>query len=414
MINASLKLKSGAVLKNRIVKSAMSEALADENNDASDALIRVYAQWGVGGAGLLITGNALVDRRHLEHAGNFVLDQDSDRQQTRKFAAAAKSGGALVLAQINHPGRQQTTEDIGARPLSISDVRLDLPGYAVPVAATEQDLREVIEKFACSATLAREAGFDGVEIHSAHGYLLSSSLSKKINTRTDRWGGSLQNRARLLLSVVRAVRGALGDDFIIATKLNSADFQKGGFSHEDSIAVAKMLQREGIDFIEISGGNFETPMAYRHASKSSSTVLREAYFLDYARAVKAALQIPVMVTGGFRSREIMDAALAEGAVDLIGMGRPFIIDPQFPAKLLAGRIDTAPAVERDFPPAEELPPGAALNWFCHQLALRGKHGDIAPAVSVVDAHERYLQGIRAMARRLREVRAVRAVTAAKV
>ena len=262
----------------------------------------------------------------------------------------------------------------------------------------------MIGKFASSAVLAKEAGFNGIEIHAAHGYLLSSSLSPRINSRDDHWGGTLENRARLVLSVVRAVRAEVGADFVVATKLNSSDFQKGGFSHEDSIEVAKLLQNEGIDFLEISGGNFEAPVSYQHTAKQS-TISREAYFLDYARDIKSALNIPVMVTGGFRSVSVMNDALSGGATDLIGMGRPFIIDPEFPQKLLNGTIEMAPAIEREFPPAEELPRGAVLNWFCHQLALHGATGDSDVSVPVIDGHEHYLATIKSLTDRLLSTRA---------
>jgi len=416
-IRDPLTLANGVALPNRIVKSAMSEALADARGDASDGQVAIYARWGRGGAGMLITGNAMVDRRHLEHPANFVLDEHSDTTRTRRYAQAMKSGGAVALTQLNHPGRQQGAEDFGHAPLSISDVRLDLPGYARPVAADEAALTEVIAKFARAAALAEEAGFDGVEIHCAHGYLLSSALSPAINTRADCWGGSLANRARLALAVVDAVRQSVGDDFVVAAKLNSADFQKGGFSAEDSVATAVLLQDAGVHFIEVSGGNFESPLAYQHKSRASdattgrapkrSTALREAYFLEYARAVKAALGIPVMVTGGFRQAAVMNAALAEGATDLIGIGRPFIIAPEFPAALLDGRIDAAPAVERDFPDARDLPPGAALNWFCHQLALHGLEGAADLALPVVDGHRRYIDRRRATAKRRRATRGLR-------
>ena len=385
MIRQPVELPNGMVLRNRIVKSAMSEALGDELNNPTEGLIKLFERWSKGGAALLITGNIPVDRWQLEHAGNFVLDDRSDMDRARRLASAAKSAGNLVLVQLSHPGRQ-SPKAINPRPLSISDRRLDLPGYGDPKVATEADLETVIGKFARSAALAKEAGFDGVEIHAAHGYLLSSSLSSRINTRSDRWGGSLENRARLALSVVRAVRSEVGPRFIVATKLNSSDFQKGGFSHEESIEVAKMLQNEGIDFLEISGGNYEAPVIYGHSSKKESTVSREAYFLDYARDVKAALHIPVMVTGGFRSLSIMNRALADGATDLIGMGRPFIIDPEFPAKLLNGSIGMAPAIERDFPPGEELPTSAVLYWFCHQLALHGTAGDRNLSVPIIEGH----------------------------
>ncbi|MPV86845.1 oxidoreductase [Cardiobacteriales bacterium ML27] len=392
MIQCAFKLPNGTVLRNRLVKSAMSEALGDRFNNPTQGLVNLFARWSKGGAGLLITGNTPVDRCHLEHAGNFVLDCQSDMARARQLATAAKSGGSVALVQLAHAGRQ-TPELINPHPLSMSSLRLNLPGFGTPKVATESDFEDVVRKFTKSAALAKEAGFDGVQIHAAHGYLLSSSLSPRINTRDDRWGGSLKNRARLVLAVVRAVRVEVGDDFILATKLNSSDFQKGGFTHEDSIEVAKMLQNEGIDFLEISGGNFEAPASYQYKTKQS-TIEREAYFLDYARDIKAVLNIPVMVTGGFRSALVMNNALSSGATDLIGMGRPFIVDPEFPTKLLNGSIEMAPAVERDFPPAEELPRNAALNWFCHQLALHGENGDSDIAVSVIDGHENYLAAIK--------------------
>lgn len=403
MIQNPLKLPNGVVIRNRLVKSAMSEALADEHNNPTQGLINLFGRWSNGGAGLLITGNTPIDRWHLEHAGNFVLDQQSAMDKVKQLAQAGKSGGALILAQLAHAGRQ-TPELINPSPLSVSDVRLDLPGFGQPQPATEGDYEKVIRQFATSAALAKSAGFSGVEIHAAHGYLLSSSLSPRINTRDDDWGGSLENRARLLRAVVRAVRAEVGDEFIIATKLNSSDFQKGGFSHEDSIEVAKMLQNEGIDFLEISGGNFEAPVSYQHSSKKDSTAAREAYFLDYARDIKSALQIPVMVTGGFRTASTMNNAISDDATDLIGMGRPYIIDPEFPKKLLNGEIDAAPAIERTFPPADQLPRGAVLNWFCHQLSLHGYQGDSNLKLPVVEGHECYSNEIKLLTDRLLKTR----------
>lgn len=406
MIDQPLELPNGAVLKNRIVKSAMSEALADARNNPTDALMSLFERWSAGGAGLLITGNTPVDPWHLEHAGNFVLDERSDMELVSGLAVKAKSGGAKVLAQLAHAGRQ-TPEAINPHPLSISDLRLDLPGYGAPLAASDEQLQDVVEKFARSALRAQEAGFDGVEVHAAHGYLLSSALSPRINTRTDRWGGSLENRARLLLSVVRAIRARVAPGFILAVKLNSSDFEKGGFDHRESASVARMLEAEGVDFIEISGGTFEAPTAYQHSSKKQSTVAREGYFLDYAAAIKSALTIPLMVTGGFRSGAVMEAAIFEKKTDLIGLGRPFIVDPAFPAKLLSRATESAPALERDFPPAEDLPRGAVLNWFCHQLALQGTAGAPALSLPLIEGHERYLESIGRITARLLESRATR-------
>ena len=403
MIERPLALPCGLTLKNRIVKSAMSEALADESNNPTDRLVELYQRWSEGGAALLVTGNIPVDRWHLEHAGNFVLDDTSDQNRVTQLAQASKSGGVLILAQLSHAGRQ-TPLIINPSPLSISDVPLELTGYGAPKAATEEDLLFVIEQFATSASIARDCGFNGVQIHAAHGYLLSSSLSPRINTRTDRWGGSLENRARLLVAVIRAVRKRTGRDFVVAVKLNSSDFQKGGFSHSDSIQVAKIIEQESVDFIEISGGNFESPKAYQHSPSSKSSKAREAYFLSYAAEIKAALRIPIMVTGGFRSVAIMNSAIESFATDLIGIGRPFVIDPAFPSKLIGGDMISAPTIERNFPPATELPKGAVLNWFCDQLTIQNDLGGGDPAVGLLEGHQRYIERIKIVTDKLLNAR----------
>ena len=214
----------------------------------------------------------------------------------------------------------------------------------------------------------------------------------------------MENRARLAISVVRAVRKAVKPDFIVAVKLNSSDFQKGGFDHNESVKVAVMLEAEGVDFIEISGGTFETPTAYQHTSKSQSTAAREGYFLEYASAIKSALNIPLMVTGGFRSKSVMDDAIEGQKTDLIGIGRPFITQPNFPEKMLSGELEVAPTIERDFPPSETIPRGAVLNWFCSQLALLGEKGEADVELSLLDGHERYLEKIEIVTKRLLDAR----------
>ena len=389
MIGRPLTPPCGAVLPNRLAKSAMSEALADSRNDISDGMIALFRRWAAGGAGMLITGNMPVCRHHLEHAANVVLDGDTDTRQLRSLAEAGRSGGGLILAQINHAGRQ-TPESVNPNPLSLSPVKLALPGYAPPREATAAELEEVVSQFARAARLAKDAGFSGVEAHAAHGYLLSSALSPRINLRSDEWGGTLEKRARLPLEVVRAVRAETGPDFVVGVKLNASDFQKGGLTREESVATARMIQGAGADFVEVSGGNFEQPDAYQHHPDAGRHPEREAYFLDYARGVKAALDIPVMATGGFRSRAAMTRALETGGADIIGMARPFIAAPDFPARRLSGEIDSAPAPERAFPPADELPRGAVLNWFCHQLLLRGQTGDADLSMPVLEGHEKYL------------------------
>ena len=298
MIEAPIDLPCGVILKNRIVKSGLSEALGDLNNNPTNELVSIFKRWSDGGASLLITGNIIVDRWHLEHAGNFVLDGSTDIKKTSELCAAAKSGGSLVLAQLSHAGRQ-TPELINSEPLSISNLKLDLQGFGEPRMALEKDFLDLINKFSDSARIAKQCGFDGVEIHAAHGYLLSSSLSPRINNRSDKWGGSFENRARFLQLILKKVRATVGKSFIIAVKLNSSDFQKGGLEISDSVKIAQLIEKENIDFIEVSGGNFEVPKAYQYISLKESTKNREAYFLEYAKSIKAAVSIPIMVTGGF-------------------------------------------------------------------------------------------------------------------
>ena len=388
-IQEPLPLRCGAVLPNRLAKSALSEALADVHNDVSEGLINLYRRWAESGAGLLIGGHTAIDRLHMEHAANVVLDDSTDLERYRRLAAAGTSGDALLLAQLCHAGRQ-TPESINGCPLSLSPVRLQLDGYAEPQEATDLELEEVVEQFSRSAGLALAAGFNGIEVHSAHGYLLSSSLSPATNQRSDRWGGSLKNRASLLLAIVRALRALAGGDRVLAVKLNSADFHRGGLSSEDSVQVACWLEEEGIDFLELSGGTFEQPNAYQYQSRKTSTRIREAWFLKYARAIKKRVSLPLMVTGGFRSLNIMERALAEGATDLIGMGRPFILDTDFPRRMLAGSLSQAPARERDFADPSELPAGAVLNWFCHQLTEQGREDSVDSQLPVLAGHEAYL------------------------
>jgi 2,4-dienoyl-CoA reductase-like NADH-dependent reductase (Old Yellow Enzyme family) len=233
-------------------------------------------------------------------------------------------------------------------------VQLDLLGnYARPRAVTEAEILDFIQRFARVARVARETGFTGVQIHAAHGYLLSSFLSPVTNRRTDAWGGSLENRARFLIEAVRATRKAVGADFPVAVKLNSDDFRKGGFSQEDSLGVVQMLNSENLDLLEISGGNYEQPRLLGFEGRADdavpvreSTRAREAYFLGYAETIRKLSKMPLMVTGGFRSRAGMEAALREGSCDLIGLGRPLCTHPEVPQLLLDRKLDVAPTFEK--------------------------------------------------------------------
>ena len=343
-----LALPCGAVLPNRLAKGAMTEGLADPQGRAGPELARLYGLWSDGGAGLLLTGNVQIDGDHLERPGNVIIDQRPDAAALaglKAMAAAGTRGGSHLWMQISHAGRQ-TQAVVNPHPKAPSAIAVQLPGnqFGLPVALTEPEILDLIERFGVAAEVARETGFTGVQIHAAHGYLLSQFLSPRSNQRNDAWGGSLENRARMLMQVVARVRRGVGADFPVSVKLNSADFQKGGFALEDSIIVAEWLQAAGVDLLEISGGSYEQPammdlegMEPREAPpQKASTVAREAYFVDFAKTMRRSLTMPLMVTGGFRTRAAMTHALETGAADVIGLGRPLCVDTAGPNKLLAG------------------------------------------------------------------------------
>lgn len=350
----ALQLPCGVTLPNRLCKAAMTEGLADEHLRATLRHNTLYRRWAEGGAGLLISGNVMIDRRVLERPGNVAIDGNGGMQQLKDWARAGTSAGNHLWMQISHAGRQSPRYVTG-EPLAPSAVGLDIFGnYARPRALREDEILDFIQRYARVAATAREAGFTGVQIHAAHGYLLSSFLSPVTNRRTDAWGGSLENRARMLLEVLRATRKAVGADFPVALKLNSDDFRKGGFSSEDCLQVVQLLGRESVDLLEISGGTYEQPKLLGFTGKTDSIVpqrestrVREAYFLDYAVAIRKLVKIPLMVTGGFRTRAGMEAALTAGDCDVIGLGRPLCTHPQVPAQLISGEIAEAPAYERE-------------------------------------------------------------------
>jgi len=369
-IGSPLTLPCGAVLKNRIAKAPMTEGLADGRNRATPRHVTLYRRWAEGGAGLLVTGNVQVDRRYLERPGNVVIDGNGGEHELRAYAAAGRIDQTHIWMQIGHAGRQ-TPRRVNPQPVAPSAVPLSLPeaAFGHPRALTAAEIEDVIRRFAHVAAVARDTGFTGVQLHGAHGYLISEFLSPLANQRTDEWGGSLENRARLLLSAVAAVRAAVGPDFPVSVKLNSSDFQQGGFSHQDCLQVVRWLADAGVDLLEISGGNYEQPSMVAGVPGDggeevrASTVRREAYFMDYAESIRRAVpEMPLMVTGGFRSLAAMREAMSAKALDVVGIGRPLCVEPDLAARLLDGRADAGGAYEAEIKPAK-----AGLAWFCLQI-----------------------------------------------
>ncbi len=348
LMNQPVTLPCGAVLPNRIAKAAMTEGMATPAGVPTKELENLYGMWSDGGAGLLLSGNIQVDGDHLERPGNVIVDSEPSslmHAALSSLAQAATRNGNHFWAQISHAGRQ-TQKPVNPKPKAPSAVKVGLPGgqFGMPVALTGDEIEDIISRFAVCAKAVKEAGFTGVQVHSAHGYLFSQFLSPRTNLREDQYGGTLENRARALLETIRAVRQAVGNDFPVAVKLNSADFQKGGFAFEDSLQVAKWLQEASVDLIEISGGTYEQPKLLgldgieeeETQNVKQSTLMREAYFVDFALAMQEVVTIPLMVTGGFRRSDVIEEALSSGAADVIGIGRPMCVDVDAPNSLLNG------------------------------------------------------------------------------
>ncbi len=392
----------------------MTEGLATAQGVPTDALKRLYGIWSDGGAGLLISGNVQVDRDHLERPGNVVIDREPDaamQAALASWAEAATRQGNHFWAQISHAGRQ-VMKPVNPHPKAPSAVKVGLPGgqFGEPVALTVEEIRDIVRRFGVAAAACQAAGFTGVQVHAAHGYLMSSFLSPRTNLREDAYGGSLENRARALLETVASVRGAVGSGFPVAVKLNSADFQKGGFDFEDSLQVAQWLGEAGVDLIEISGGTYEQPKLLdiegleppEPQAVAASTLAREAYFVDFARAMQEKVSVPLMVTGGFRRRDAMVQALECGAADLIGLGRPLCVMTDAPAQLLDG-LEELPRYEDRlslFPRSlgflnrvnalRAMAGFGVMYWFYSQLDELGERGSAVPDLSVLAATRRVL------------------------
>jgi 2,4-dienoyl-CoA reductase-like NADH-dependent reductase (Old Yellow Enzyme family) len=333
----SFTLKNGATIKNRLFKSAMSEQLGNKSHDPKPGLADLYHRWAQGGIGLSVSGNIMIDRTALGEPANVVLDEQSDLAAFKAWTRAGTVNDTHLWAQLNHPGKQSPTF-LSKDPVAPSAIGLEgslASSFKLPRKLTEQEIKDIIKKFAISARLAKDVGFTGVQIHGAHGYLINQFLSPRHNQRDDQWGGSLENRMRFVSEVYRAIRKAVGKKYPIGIKLNSADFMKGGFTEEESMQVVQALANEGIDQIEISGGSYEKVAFIEGNPQKESTIKREAYFLDYAEKVRGLTDVPLVVTGGFRSTEGMDAAITSKATDFIGLGRPLAVDPDFPNKTIA-------------------------------------------------------------------------------
>ena len=379
-------LPNGSVIKNRLGKSAMSEALGTTDNRMTAGLERLYGRWADGGIGLLITGNVMIDRRALGEPNNVAIEDERDLDQLRVWAAAGTRNGTQLWMQINHPGKQ-SPKGLNAETVAPSAIPFNKElsrFFSTPRALTETEIEELIQRYGRTAAIAKKAGFTGVQIHGAHGYLVSQFLSGHHNQRQDRWGGNPENRRRFVLEVFREIRAQVGKSFPVGIKLNSADFQRGGFTEEESLDLIRALSDAGVDLIEISGGTYEAPAmsGVKAVPQKDSTRRREAYFLEFAEKARAAVSTPLMLTGGFRSSAGMADAVSSGAVDIVGIARALAIEPDLPKRVLQG-LDPHHEVRPITTGIAAIDRMALMEvaWYSRQLRRMANGGEPKPGES---------------------------------
>ncbi len=366
VLTDTLPLPCGATLENRLCRAAMTEGIAGSRNDPNERHVRLYAANARGGAGLILTGNAMVDRNHLERARNVVIDSMTDEGALRRWAESA--AGAPTLVQLSHPGRQ-ANRLVQPHPVAPSDgPAVPIAGlFARPRALTIEEIEEIRDRFIDAAERVVSAGFAGVEVHGAHGYLLDSFLDTAHNRRVDAYGGALENRARLLVEIVAGMRSVLPAEAPVAIKLDS---REGG--DEELAQLAVMLESAGADLLEISGGNYESPAMLGFDSEGRELVSEhESPFWTSAAAASAATSVPVILTGGFKTRAEVDRALASDVCDMIGAGRPLAVRPELAGRFVRGEVDTLdrPAPRLGGPAAIKKMLGAAAGSGWHRMQM---------------------------------------------
>lgn len=326
----------GIELRNRLVRSATWEGLANSNGAVTPSLVRIHEELADGGVGLIISSYMYVQPVGKQSVGQIGVYSDEFLPGLKELALAVHDRDGKIVAQIVHCGGQADHSQTDGQH-TVAPSAVESPGYSkIPRELTIDEIHEIIDDFAAASRRLQQAGFDGVQLHGAHGYLLAQFLSPLRNQRKDEFGGSLENRARFSLEVYRAVRSVVGPGFLVMIKLNAHDFLEGSTTEEDSCYLAAALAAEGIDAIEVSGG---TPGSGKLGAvrPNIEKATDEAYFLPQAKAIRrAAPSVPLMLVGGMRSPEIMEKILAEGTVEYFSMSRPLIREPGLPRRWESG------------------------------------------------------------------------------
>jgi 2,4-dienoyl-CoA reductase-like NADH-dependent reductase (Old Yellow Enzyme family) len=378
VLGRSLTLPCGLVLKNRLVKSPMSDSLGDGTGLPTLAQIRLYQRWADGGAALAMIGEAQIDHAFPEKPGNLVLSRQAESERFAELAAAGSSNGAHIWPQLGHAGA------LAHPPISApaGPSALDLDGLQCGELTTAE-VEALPEGFAAAAAHAVDAGFSGVQVHAGHGFLLSQFLSPLFNNRTDGWGGSIEARTRLILEIIRATREAVGPATAVGLRINSSDQLDGGLTEKDSLAAIELIGAEKVDLIDISGGTY-----FPGAPSSSDRRSSGPYFVEFAARAKEATNVPLMVTGGFKTRTEAEAALSSGACDMVGLARTMVLDPELPTTWL-----TADGGDPQFPSFDSPPPGGITAWYTMRLTAIADHTDddfgpsLNEAIATYDARD---------------------------
>lgn len=374
-----LELPCGVILRNRIAKSAMSDSLGDGAGNPTDAQIRLYRRWAEGGLALSIIGEVQGNPGFAEKPGNLVLNADADFGRFERLAEGGGANDSQLWMQLGHAGAMAYPPTSTPRGPSA----LDLPGLACG-EMPRSEIAALPAEFARTAGLAKQAGFGGVQIHAAHGFLLSQFLSPLFNKRNDAYGGAVTGRMRLLLESVEAVRAAVGADFPVGIKLNATDQLEGGFAEQDALAVVAALDQTSLDLIDISGGTY-----FPGARSASDSGGKGPYFTDFAGRAREVTKIPLMATGGFKTRRQAIDAVASGTVDMVGLARALVLDPALPVAWR--RMDDADPV---FPKFDDPPEGGITAWYTMRLTRIGEDreaqadDDLAEAVQEYEARDR--------------------------
>jgi len=370
---------SGIRVKNRIVRSATHEGIADEEGRPTEALIALYTRLAKGEVGAIITGEAGVQRNGRSSANvSLMIHRDDFIEDYRRVAIAVHRYGTPILLQLQHCGRQTNAKTIGGTPVAPSSLRDKVYREERPKALSEDEIEEIIENFIRAIERAKEAGFDGVQLHGAHGYLLSEFLSPHTNRRRDRWGGSIENRFRILGEIYRGARQRVGS-YPILVKLNAYDAQRNGIRLNETLIVASMLEGVGCSGIEVSCGTFEDGLntirgpnlpldavfafipKYRDLpflKKKALTLVApllikrhrplENYNVPAAEAIKRRVRIPVIVVGGIKRFKDIEDIITQGRADYVSMSRPFIIEPDLVNKFQSGQAGASRCISCNY------------------------------------------------------------------